>query len=120
MSNTKYYIRWFSPGAFVADTHDFELENKEDIPERPNGCYAYQTFERVEKMVDGELLLGGKKKFSPVTYYGQEFTKNEAKQYPEATHILLMNMETNGWTRMVRTIYGQWLPLREGDGVISK
>lgn len=120
MINTKHYVRWYTPGVIVSDIHDVELEGKGVIPPRPKHAYAYQTYERVEKMVDGELLKGGLKKFSPTTFYGEELTLGQVKTHPEATEILLWNMTNNGWSRVVRTIAGQWMPLEENDVVLPK
>lgn len=114
----KQYIRWFYPGAFVSDTVDLELQPDQPITP-PERAFGFQTFSREEVELDGEVLKGKPKDFSPMTYYGKAYTLEEVRRLPDVTKILIQNMTINGWPRIVRTSKGRLYPLNKGDVVLE-
>lgn len=116
---TKHYVEFSFPGAFFSEYKVQEVtERNPELVKVPEGAFAYRFFDQSEAIVDGETLVGDRKNFSPLTYFGTAYTLEEVKaQFPECT-TLISNMECNGWNRVVKTRRGNWQPLEEGDTVI--
>lgn len=115
----KHYVEFSFPVAFFSEYEIQEVaERNPKLITVPEGAFAYRFFDRTEGVVDGETILGKSKNYSPITYFGTEYTLEEVKaQFPECT-TLISNMEGNGWNRVVKTRRGNWQPLEEGDTVI--
>lgn len=119
----KHYIEWFYPGRFVSESSVSEIPERAAPTERRDGAYGYRMFSQSELTVDGERLIGAAKDFSPMTYFGEEFTVEQIKALPEprpgAHSILISNIECNGYLRAVRTVRGNWQALDPNDVVIA-
>lgn len=115
----KHFVEFSFHGAFLSEYQVKEVtERNPELVTVPEGAFAYRFFDRTETSIDGEVLVGERKNISPLTYIGKEYTLEEVKdQFPEC-HILISNMEVNGWSRVVKTRCGNWQPLLEGDIVI--
>lgn len=117
----KQYIEFFYPGSFVSESSAKEVADRTPPAELPKGAYGYRFFARNEVTQDGETLRGRPKDYSGITYYGEAMTLEEVKALtPSGDYrILVSNMESNGWGRVVKTIRGQFMPLNAGDSVVT-
>ena len=52
-----------------------------------------------------------------MTFYGEAMTLEEVKALTPSSEyrILVLNMEGNRWKRVVRTIFGEFMPMSNGD-----
>ncbi len=116
----KTYVEFFYPGSFVSEPSVQEVGNREAAITLPERAYAYRFFSRSEVEQYGEMLRGQPKYYSPTTFYGEAMTLEEVKALTPSSdyRILVSNMECNGWSRVVRTKFGQFLPLNSEDVVL--
>ena len=117
----KHYIQWHFAGSFFSNVKLQEVPDRRDtlgdtVP--PDGAYGFRFLSRQEVEIDGEVMTGAQRNESPMTYFGEVLTLEQVKQLPGDNRILISNMEGNGWERVVRTILGNFQPLRDGDVVV--
>ena len=115
----KHYIEYNFPGSFMSNLSVKEVQERIAPDGLPANCFGYQFFDRTEVMQDGEILLGSRKNESPMHYIGEVMTIDDVKALPGDTQILQSNMRCNDWDTVVRTIAGNFQPLRNGDVVIA-
>lgn len=115
----KHYVEFVYPGSFFSETTIKEVDTRDVRMDLPKGAFAYRFFSRQVAMIHDETLVGDKKDYSPMTYFGETFTVDQIKEMPGDHSILIRNMEGNKWDRVVKTIRGNFLPLLEGDIVCS-
>jgi hypothetical protein len=115
----KHYVRFFYPGVFVSESAEKPIESRESPIVLPDRAYAYQLLDREEIDQDGKLLRGSWENIGPTVYLGEVLTLDEVKRREPDKSILICNMETNGYPRVVRTRFGQYFPLGETDEVKS-
>lgn len=106
---TKRFARFWSPGSFTAETFTREGVEKDSV-EWPDNAYAVSFHER-DYVIDGaETYVGAERQIGP-TYYHPDSkveTLEEVKLNPNATRILISNMECNRWERMIWSRWGNW------------
>lgn len=115
---TKQYVEIYYPGSFCANTTTQEISDKENflLPEK---AYAYKFFEKTEvETTEGEVLTGKRKNESGMFYKGKTYTIEGIKRDFPDEKTLIWNMETNNWSKVVRTVLGNFVPFREGDKII--
>ena len=116
----KHYVEFSLPGILSTK---YQVKEVAELDSKkfaiPSDAFAYRFFDRSVTIVDGETLFGEKENLSPYFYLGKEYSLEEIKsQFPE--HIFLIyNMESNGYTRAIRTHKGNWFSLKDEDIVIS-
>lgn len=114
----KHYIEWMYPGIIVSETGVEEIPSRRRPNKVPKGAFAYRFFDRSEVNLDGEILRGDRKNVSGIVYLGgQVMTLEEVKKMPGDNKILISNMETNGWNRVIKTKNGQVMRLHPEDQV---
>ena len=113
------YIEWLFPGSFTSDSQAVKVPEYGFVPEIPERAFGYRHFSRTELELGGEKLFGSPTEYSGWTYFGKILTLDEVKALDGDYRILISNMEGNGWNAVVKTIYGQFMPLRDGDKVVS-
>lgn len=118
----KHYVEYLYPGIIVSKTSVNEIPerdvNKVDIPAN---CFGFRFFDRMVTVVDGETLTSDKNNVSGWHYQGEKMTLEQAKATygNDGEHnILISNMEINGYAAVVKTKFGQFIPLRDGDTII--
>lgn len=114
---TKTYVQFLYPGTIVAEIATYEVADRSD-PVVPEGVYGYSFFSRTETIVNGEKLIGEERDRSGHTYIGEAMTAEQIERLPGDYTILLSNMRCNNWPTVVRTVCGNFVPLRSGDRVI--
>jgi len=115
---TKHYIKFLHPGSFWPEETIIEIEDRSKIPEVPKTAFAYEFFDMEETELDGEKLYGNRKNKSARTYLGEVLTYEQVEKSVPDSRILLSNMKSNGWEKIVKTRMGNFQPLEEGDTVI--
>lgn len=94
----------------------------------PDGAFAFTLYE--SPVVDFEFDAGRFKVVpipqneSRVYYFGPAslWTQADIKAMiasGEPLQMLLANMESNGWERVVRTRLGNWQPFEDGDALLG-
>lgn len=127
MSEVKaHFVTFFSPGSFVAEETtkpipswnvDTAIEMAFEIRERYNARpygFQFSTRERGHEDLDSKVT-----QFSGVYYLGgkiETLAEIERRNLPEEK-ILLSNMKSNGWDKIVtnRNSWRWTMPLREKD-----
>jgi hypothetical protein len=116
---TKHFVEFYYPGSFVSETDVKEIKNRNQNIERPKNCFGYRFFDKEVITKNGEVLEGKKKNISNMTYFGQKYSLKEVKNQFPYLKILISNMECNEWNYVVKTIQGNWQPLKDDDKVIE-
>lgn len=118
--STRHFIRFFSPGMIVANTKMVRVDGGRPDPETvefPDGAYAFEIVEQ-DVVTDGDdEFLGASKSIGPVYYHPDSKieTLDEVRQnHPDET-ILISNMETNGYDRIVFSRDGHWAQFFDPD-----
>lgn len=129
MPISKHFVTFYSPGTFCAEESTKPIESWDtavalrmaaDVTERHNArpyAFAFTTRSRGDSDLDSKVTAR-----SPLYYFGvkvETLTEIEARRDP-SDRILIANMRTNDWQRVVTTTSG-WkatMPLREGDVVL--
>jgi hypothetical protein len=117
----KHYVEFLYPGILVSETSSREVKKREQPRQIPRNCFGYRFFDRREAVVDGEKLVGKPHKFSGNFYFGEAMTLADVKKLQPRDNykILIGNMESNGYKRVVKTEFGQFMPIEKGDKVLS-
>ena len=118
----KHYIEYLYPGIFLSNS------SVSEIPERdvskvsiPDDCCGFRFFDRTETVLDGEILIGHRKNISGWYYKGEKMTIEQVKAtygYDHNYSILISNMECNDVGAVVKTKFGNFMPLHDEDEVI--
>ncbi len=114
------YIEFMHPGTFIAESSSQAVPRRELPASIPGRTTGYRFFTRVEAVVDGEKLVGQPKDHSAWTYFGIEYSNEQVQALQgDDSRILRDNARINGYPRMVKTMYGNWYPLQDGDRVVA-
>ena len=113
------YVEFFFPGSFVSETSTQPVDDRRAIADLPKGAYGYRFFAREEVKQGDEVLVGKNKDYSAYTFLGEVLTAADIAKLPGDHTILLSNMRCNDWPRVVRTVRGNFQPLREGDVCVA-
>lgn len=105
------FARFLSPGSFTAETWERPVDSLDPaaVP-FPDNAYAFTLHERVD-VHDGPEVFTGKERQVGPTYYHPDSkveTLDEVRANPNATRILVSNMEINRWDRLIWTRWGNW------------
>lgn len=118
----KHYVEFYHPGAFVSETSAVSIAErcpKVAAAMAPDSAYAFRFFDRREVEVEGEKLVGNPTNESPTYYIGGELMDYDAvRDRVPNNEILLSNMRGNRWEHVVRTRFGNFQPLNEGDQIL--
>jgi hypothetical protein len=116
---TKHYVTFYYPGSFFDEEETRPVKRRGEVGAIPRGAFGYQEWDREERTIDGEKLLGKPKNHGPLTYFGEEFTAEQVAALPGDHAILLSNMRGNDYERVVRTIRGNWKPVEKNVRVLA-
>lgn len=124
----KHFVTFYSPGTFVSEESTFEIEcwdirkatEKAKLVRERHNAKPYGFRFRTQ---EGERNLAKITKTSNMFYFGgiiQTLEEIKAKSVTQEDRILIYNMETNGWKRVI-TNTNSWkitLPLEDQDVVL--
>jgi len=130
ISMKKNFVTFLSPGTFVAESTTKEIESWDihkatkmarDIQERHGAtpyAFYFTTRGREKNDLDSKIIK------TSGTYYlgGTILTLKDIKARKDQNdHILIRNMEANGWKKVIQNDNSwRWTqPLRRGDKVIN-
>ena len=118
----KHYVEYLYPGIFLSESSVSEISERDvSMVSIPDNCFGFRFFDRTETVVDGEILTGHRKNISGWYYKGEKMTLEQVKATFGNDHnyrILISNMEGNGVGAVVKTKFGQFMPLNDEDEVI--
>jgi len=100
-----YYVKFYSPGSFFANDWVVEYD---DIPdpakiEWPGNAYSFTVHNRLDVFEGDEVFTGKPEQIGPWYYHPNSKieTLDEVRNNPNATDILIGNMECNQWSHIV-------------------
>lgn len=118
----KHYVEYLYPGIIVSETSVSEIPERDVSKVEVSGnCFGFRFFDRTVTVVDGETLTGDRKNVSGWHYKGEKMTLEQVKATfgNDGKHDnLIFNMENNGYAAVVKTKFGQFMPLNDNDTVI--
>lgn len=111
------YIEFYYRGAIFAETSVKEVASRDtkgvDVPE---GSYGFRYFDMMSTEEGGVKMTSGRLNISPIHYYGGRImTLDEVRREMSDAHILISNIENNGYTRVIRCRTGNFVPFEDGD-----
>ena len=114
-TSTEFIVVYFYAGTICANTSEKLFNSREEITsaEWPNGVYAYKLYQQdiVQDTDTGKLYRGDRTEVDGKIHYHPDSkveTLEQVRHNPNATGILISNMECNGWDSIVWTRYGNW------------
>ena len=123
---TTSHAEYFYPGALVAETETKLLSERSveaAVQALPEGAYGFRLVDRVTQtatLEDGNTIDHVEWQNKSAMYYpgGLALTTTQIAELPGDHSILLSNMRSNEWPRVVKTRKGWFQPLLAGDSVI--
>jgi len=115
------YVEFLYPGAFVNETSVEEVKDRDiDKLKIPDNAFGFRFFDVLENktIVDDEFvkMTSDRINKSPMHYYGgQVYTKEDVIREVPNNEILLKNMESNDWDKIVKTRMGNFQPFEKTD-----
>lgn len=104
---TKHYVKFFLPGSFMSDTSVKPTETRDpDKIEWLDRAYCARFFSRTEIEIDGETLVGERRDVSNRFFLGGTVKMIHDVRTESPGSILLQNMESNGWDRVIECAQG--------------
>ena len=120
MSEIQHYVEFYFPGIITSDTSTCKIKNRDSKFKIPKECYGYRFFDRKIIQEGDEILKGKSFNYSGVRYInGKIYDKKKVERYVKNNETLLSNMRLNGYKKVVKTIFGQFMPLEKNDMVIK-
>lgn len=118
----KHYVEYLYPGIIVSETSVKEVAERDvKSVDLSDGCFGFRFFDRTVTVIDGETLTGDRKNVSGWYYQGEKMTLEQVKATYGSDRnyrILISNMENNGYGAVVKTKFGQFMPLNDNDTVL--
>jgi len=117
---TKHFVEFLSPGSFFSESSSKEVKSRNDSQIKiGDHCFGYRFYDRNEfsHPDTGETLKGKPMNYSHWTYFGEVMTLAQVKKNVPDNRILVTNMINNGYKKVVKTKFGQYIPLEPKDKV---
>lgn len=115
------YIEWLYPGVICSESISEKVDERILPLEYPKHAFGFRFYDRTEvKTEDGENLYGKADHYTDWYYLGAALSFEEIKQKYPSEKILIDNMRINKYDRVVKTIHGQFMPLKKNDVVLTK
>ena len=119
----KHYVEYlYEQGLSINGASICEV-SKRDVSEikLPENALGFRFFDREIVSTDNEVFVGERKNFSGWYYEGETMTIEQLKESLGGAgkySILVHNMEVNGCSTVIKTKFGQYIPLFQNDNVI--
>lgn len=79
----------------------------------------FRFFDRTETEIDGEILMGERKNYSPrYMINGSFMSLSEVKSRYTHENVLISNMEINKWSKVWKTDGGRFIKMPEDAQII--
>ena len=115
----KHYVTFLYPGIFLSEESSKEVKSRDEKFEVPKTCFAYYFWDREEQEIRGEILKGEAKNKSGLFYFGELMTVKDVEEKLPKERVLLSNMRSNNWDKIVRTRRGNFQPFNKGDKILQ-
>lgn len=119
-----YYAEFLYPGIIVSETSLKEITREEYLNPQtikvPEHSFGFRVMHRNEDIKEDDVLIGQYRNTSGWYYIGVVNTKTDVARKDGKDSTLYRNMVNNGYDRIVRTRFGQAMPLRKEDVVLSE
>lgn len=120
---TVRYVRFLSPGSFVANDWEAPVDSADPLAvRRPENAYAFTMHERVDVLDGSETFKGAPRQIGPTYYHPDSKIRTLAEVMAAARHddrILISNMRGNKWDAVIYSRWGNWpQPYEAGRTVI--
>jgi len=120
MKKTKYWVRFYTPGSFTANTRDSDIEEGTHANDIifPDNAYAFTLRERTDIHEEGEVFKG--KPTDSKLYYHPDSQIENLGDIPDtpANNILRKNMINNNWHSVIFTRWHNWPQRYDQEKVI--
>jgi hypothetical protein len=117
MSKTTTYVEFYYPGIMV-DEASVKVVNHRDSKKVnvPSGSFGFRFFD-VKSTEEGDVKMESDRlNLSPMYYYGGRImTLDDVRREMPNDRILISNMESNGWSRVIKCRTGNFKPFDGGD-----
>lgn len=115
----KHYVEFLHPGIIISDSSEKEVSHRDYSKIKiPENAFGFRFFDIETVVVKGEKLIGKKKNLSKWYYQGEIYTKKDVENKVKDNDIILRNMEYNSIEKVIKTKFGQYIPMEKGDCVI--
>lgn len=115
----RHYVEFLHPEAFISSTSVKPIKKRDPkFVSFGKNVFGFRFFDRKAVFVEGDTLLGEIINKSGWYYQGEIMTVEDVKQKVPDNEILLKNMEYNHYDKVVKTKFGQFIPLEKDDEVV--
>lgn len=108
----RFWIEYYYPGSIVSNTSQTDIDElkKPEMVYWPENAYAFSLNEQKIVINDGDEFKENPKQIGPQYYHrDSKITDYEqTKKHPNSTDILLCNMKSNGWNKLIWNRFGKW------------
>ncbi|MFV2015352.1 MAG: hypothetical protein ACC656_07990, partial [Candidatus Heimdallarchaeota archaeon] len=98
---TKHYVEFYYPGSLVSETSIEEIYSRNSNFKIPKFCFGFNFFDQVETILDGETVYGNRKNTSNFFYFDKIYPLDQVKSKFPNNKILISNMKSNKWNKVV-------------------
>lgn len=108
---TRYYAHFLAPGSFVAENWTVEVASADPRAVHwPDNAYAFTLHSQDEIVYEGVTYRADRKQIGKTYYHPDSKVESleQVRKNPNATRILLANMEGNGWSHIVWSRWDNW------------
>lgn len=115
----KHYVEFVSPGLLISNMHsELVISRDSALITLPRNKYGFRFYDKEEVIQNGEALVGKPKNYSGWFYEGEAFTLEQVEREFPSSNILINNMRSNNYSKVVKTRFGQFFPLEKDDIVL--
>ena len=125
IEKTKNFVTFYYPGAFVGESCTIEIDNRD--PEKMFALKEIKSAYGFSFHSVGYINLNNRE-YKSETFEktgiffinGEVFTSRQIKKkYPD-DYILLSNIRSNKWKKLVKVNMGWFLPFEKNDSIINR
>jgi len=117
----KTYIEFVYPGYILNETSTKEVKSRDTAKVKvPDGAFGFKFFDILEATVEADgkpvKLTSARINESPMYYYGGRiYTRAEVAREVPNNQILLANMDSKGWDKVIKTRARNFQPFEKTD-----
>lgn len=123
---TEHWVEYHIPGTLFTESETHKLSSRsvsEAVKYCPEYAFGFHLFDveiRSGVLEDGERIEKKKVVNESGRYYpqGKVYDRDDVKSMGSKYHSLLSNMESHGWSHVVRTRRGNFQPFESQDHLL--
>jgi len=119
---TRTYVEFYSSAVAVHAPETKQVHTR-DLQHLtiPVNVYAIRFFDIKEITYEGDVYKTDMLNVSPKSFIGgKAFTLGALREEHSDKTMLIKNMESNNWPRVILTEFGTWHRMEHGDKIISR